>query len=64
MVKIVANDRRLTEGCAVLVIITDIKHTFPGCVCSDRLIQRRPIIAAFLRIDVMIQFIQLRVMLM
>lgn len=64
MIKVIAHYRRLAEGCAVLVVVPDVHHAFFRRVRPDLLIQRRPVIAALFRIDLIIQLIQLRVMLM
>ena len=64
MVEVVAHDGRLTEGRAVLIVVADIEHAFLGRIVPDLLIQLGPIGAAFLRIDLPVQLIQLRVVLM
>ena len=47
----------------MLVFIPDIQHAFPCRVCPDLLIQLSPVLAALFCIDVMVQAVQLRVML-
>ena len=44
----------------MLVVVPDVQHAFLCRVLSDLLIQRRPVIAALFRIDLIIQLIQLR----
>ena len=62
MIEIIANNRRLAERRAVLIVIPDIHHAFLRRVFPDFLIQRFPVRAALFRIDLMIQIIQFRMM--
>ena len=64
MIEVVANHGRLAEGRTVPVVIADIEHAFLCRVCPDLLIQLRPIGTAFFRIDLPVQLVQLRVVLM
>ena len=63
MIEVVAHHGRLAEGRTVLVVVPDIQHAFLCRIFPDLLIQLRPVGAAFLRIDLMIQLVQLRMML-
>ena len=63
MVEVVADHGRLAEGGAMPVVVPDIQHAFLRRVFPDLLIQLVPVCAALLRIDLMIQAVQLRMML-